>query len=169
MEYAPWVKSPGVTSLKLQDSLSNCLLFACVIKIFLSCQFAGIADATTRHIASLVARQKKSPPKRKTRLTTCRPESEPVVPHFIRTQIKELLSGYPSGLLGSMFSLAFHRRFGQELSYGKLRFKSLGHLLESMSDIVRIEDMRGGGYRVYGKTNDKVNLGMLNAVDFSLP
>lgn len=123
----------------------------------------GIADAATRHIASLVARQKKSAPKRKTRPATYRPEREPVVPHFIRTQIKELLSGYPSGLLGSMFALAFHRRFGQELSYEKLRFKSLGHLLESMSDIVRIEDMRGGGYRVYGKTNDKVNLGVKTA------
>ena len=116
-----------------------------------------------------MARQKKSAPKRKTRPTTYRPEREPVVPHFIRTQIKELLSGYPSGLLGSMFALAFHRRFGQELSYEKLRFKSLGHLLESMSDVVRIEDMRGGGYRVYGKTNDKVNLGMLNSVDFFWP
>ena len=107
-----------------------------------------------------MARQKKSTTKRKTRLTTYHPEPVPVVPHFIRTQIKELLSGYPSGLLGSMFALAFHRRFGQELSYEKLRFKSLGHLLESLTDIVRIEDMRGGGYRVYGKANDKVNLGM---------
>ena len=115
-----------------------------------------------------MARQKKSAPKRKTRPATYRPEREPVVPHFIRTQIKELLSGYPSGLLGSMFALAFHRRFGQELSYEKLRFKSLGHLLESMSDVVRIEDMRGGGYRVYGKTNDKVNLGMLNSVSESV-
>ena len=59
-----------------------------------------------------------------------------------------------------MFALAFNRRFGQELNYEKLRFKSLSHLLESISDIVRIEDMRGGGFRVYGKGSDKVNLGM---------
>ena len=121
---------------------------------------SGIADATTRHIASLVARQKKTSSKRKTRVTTFHPEPTPVVPHFIRTQIKELVSSYPSGLLGSMFALAFNRRFGQELNYDKLRFKSLGHLLDSISDIVKIEDMRGGGYRVYGRGNDKVNLGM---------
>lgn len=128
---------------------------------YISClSNSGIADATTRHIASLVARQKKTSSKRKTRVTTYHPEPAPVVPHFIRTQIKELLSGYPSGLLGSMFAVAFSRRFGQELNYDKLRFSSLGHLLKSISDIVRIEDMRGGGYRVYGKRNDAVNLGM---------
>lgn len=59
-----------------------------------------------------------------------------------------------------MFGIAFSRRFGQELNYEKLRFKSLGHLLESIPDIARIENMRGGGYRVYGKANDAVNLGM---------
>ncbi|XP_068695369.1 tudor domain-containing protein 5-like isoform X2 [Montipora foliosa] len=120
----------------------------------------GIADAATRHIASLVERQKKTSPKRKTRLTTYRPESLPVVPHFIRTQIKELLSSYPSGLLGSMFCIAFNRRFGQELNYSTLRFQSLGHLLESIPDIARIEDMKGRrGFRVYGRGVD-VNLGV---------
>ena len=124
----------------------------------------GIADAATRHIASLVERQKKTSPKRKTRLTTYRPESLPVVPHFIRTQIKELLSSYPSGLLGSMFCIAFNRRFGQELNYSTLRFQSLGHLLESIPDIARIEDMKGRrGFRVYGRGVD-VNLGMYTAV-----
>lgn len=121
---------------------------------------SGIADAATRHIASLVARQKKSTAKRRTRVTSHRPEPTPVVPYFIRMQIRELLSGYPSGLLGSMFAIAYNRRFGQELDYNRLRFKSLGHLLESVPDIVRIEDMRGGGYRVYGKGNEAVNLGM---------
>lgn len=119
----------------------------------------GIADATTRHIASLVARQKKSSAKRKTRLTTYHPEPTPIVPHFLRTQIRELLSQYPSGILGSMFAVAFSRRFGQELNYERLKFKSLSHLLESVSDIVRIEDMRGGGYRVYGKGNALDNSG----------
>ena len=93
-------------------------------------------------------------------MTTYHPEPDPVVPHFIRTQVKELLASYPSGLLGSMFVTAFSRRFGQELDFAKLRFKSLGHLLESIPDIARIEDMRGGGYRVYGKRNLAVNLGM---------
>ncbi|XP_078343727.1 tudor domain-containing protein 5-like isoform X2 [Oculina patagonica] len=120
----------------------------------------GIADATTRHIASLVARQKKSSAKRKTRVTTYRPEPIPIVPHFIRMRIKELLSQFPSGILGSMFAIAFKRRFGEELIYERLRFKSLGHLLESVPDIVRIEDMKGGGYRVYGKGNEVVNSGI---------
>ncbi|KAJ7334434.1 P granule organization [Desmophyllum pertusum] len=40
----------------------------------------GIADAATRHIASLVARQKKSTAKRRTRVTSHRPEPTPVVP-----------------------------------------------------------------------------------------
>ncbi|XP_029197826.2 tudor domain-containing protein 5-like isoform X1 [Acropora millepora] len=121
----------------------------------------GIADASTRHIANLVERQKRTSPKRKTRLTTYRPESAPVVPHFVRTQIKELLSNYPSGLLGSMFAIAFSRRFGKELNYNALRFHSLGHLLESIPDIARVEDMRGGGLRVYGKgiaINSVVNM-----------
>ena len=99
----------------------------------------------------MVERQKRTSPKRKTRLTTYRPESAPVVPHFVRTQIKELLNNYPSGLLGSMFAIAFSRRFGKELNYNALRFRSLGHLLESIPDIARVEDMRGGGLRVYGK------------------
>lgn len=112
---------------------------------------SGIADATTRHIASLVARQKKHSTKRKTRLTSYRPEPAPIVPHILRTQITELLSQYPSGLLGSMLNVAFSRRFGQELNYERLKFKSLRNLLESIFDIVRIEEMRGGSYRVYGK------------------
>lgn len=119
---------------------------------------SGIADATTRHIASLVARQKKPSTKRKTRLTSYHPEPAPVVPHIIRTQITELLSQYPSGLLGSMFAVAFNRRFGQELNYERLKFKSLRNLLESIFDIVRIEEMRGGCYRVYGKGNALDNL-----------
>lgn len=111
----------------------------------------GIPDATTRHIARLVARQKKSSPRRKKRLTSYQPEQAPVLPHFIRTQIKELLTGYPSGLLGSMFAAAFKRRFGEEINYKRLEFKSLNQLLEAIPDIVEIEHMRGGGFRVYGK------------------
>lgn len=64
-----------------------------------------------------------------------------------------------------MFATAFSRRFGQELNYNALRFHSLGHLLESIPDIARIEDMRGGGFRVYGK-GITINLGMcINGVD----
>lgn len=111
----------------------------------------GIPDATTRHIARLVARQRKSSPRRKTRLTSYQPEQTPVLPHFIRTKIKELLVGYPSGLLGSMFAVAFKRRFGEEIYYNRLGFKSLNHLLEAVPDIVEVERMRGGGFRVYGK------------------
>ena len=58
-----------------------------------------------------------------------------------------------------MFAVAFKRRFGQELNYERLRFKSLGDLLESVPDIVRIENMRGGGYRVYGKGYQAENSG----------
>ena len=58
-----------------------------------------------------------------------------------------------------MFAVAFKRRFGQELNYERLKFKSLCHLLETIPDIVRIEDMRGGGYRVYGKGNAPNNSG----------
>ena len=58
-----------------------------------------------------------------------------------------------------MFAVAFNRRFGQELNYERLKFKSLGHLLESINDIVRIEDIQGGVYRVYGKRNTLDNSG----------
>ena len=61
------------------------------------------------------------------------------------------MTAYPSGLLGSMFCIAFSRRFGQELKFDKMGFKSLAGLLSSVSDIVQVEQMRGGGFRVYGK------------------
>ena len=130
------------------------------ISLFI-CFQSGIPDATTRHIARLVARQKKSSPRRKKRLTSYQPEQAPVLPHFIRTQIKELLTGYPSGLLGSMFAAAFKRRFGEEINYKRLEFKSLSQLLEAIPDIVEIEHMRGGGFRVYGKCFETDNSGKI--------
>lgn len=50
-----------------------------------------------------------------------------------------------------MFAVAFKRRFGAEINYNRLGFKSLNHLLKAVPDIVEVEHMRGGGFRVYGK------------------
>lgn len=82
------------------------------------------------------------------------------MPHFIRMRIKELLSQYPAGILGSMFAIAFKRRFGEELNYERLRFKSLGHLLGSIPDIAKMDNFQGGGYRIYGRENEVINSGM---------
>lgn len=60
-----------------------------------------------------------------------------------------------------MFAAAFKRRFGEEINYKRLEFKSLCQLLEAIPDIVEIEHMRGGGFRVYGKRFETDNSGKI--------
>ena len=110
----------------------------------------GIADDNTRHIARLVARQKSRKPKsRRTTVAIQKYVPKPTVPYYVRTCVKELLSTYPAGILGPAFCNTFHQRFGRELDYARHGFKSLGEFLRALPDIVTIEHMKGGGFRVY--------------------
>lgn len=86
----------------------------------------------------------------------------------MRTCVKQLLAAYPSGLLGSMFCSAYCQRFGQELDYARHSFKSLGDFLRALPDIVKIEHMQGGGFRVIplatassSKSQDNVKKGKI--------
>jgi hypothetical protein len=76
----------------------------------------------------------------------------PDVPHYIRTKIKELLTYYPSGILGSRFCEAYFRHFHSNLDPKKLGFSMLQDLLNSLPIIAKIVNIKGGGYRVHGKT-----------------
>ena len=110
----------------------------------------GIADEKTRHIASLVARQKSKKPKsRRTTVAIQRHVPKPTVPYYMRTYVKQLLSAHPGGVLSTMFCSTYERRFGQKLDYARHGFMSLGEFLRALSDIVEIEHMKGGGFRVF--------------------
>ncbi|XP_013402320.1 tudor domain-containing protein 5 isoform X2 [Lingula anatina] len=117
----------------------------------------GVADESTKHIERLVSRQvakkSKRPSRRPPPRRPPRPPQQPTVPPFLRVRIRELLTSYPSGLLGSSFGHAFLKRFGQNLPYNRRGFKSISDLLRSIPDIVDIEELRGGGFRLHAKTS----------------
>lgn len=75
----------------------------------------------------------------------------PTVPALLRGQIRELLFAYPSGLLGSNFDLAFSRRFGQQLNHNRMGFNTQLDLLKSINDIVEVELLATGGYKLHGR------------------
>ncbi|EDO42256.1 predicted protein [Nematostella vectensis] len=110
----------------------------------------GIVDEASQRVASLIAKQKKAPKKsRATHVISVRPSLPPNVPYFTRSKIKELLSFYPSGLLGAMFPQAYERHCKHALDVKGIGFGSSQELLRSIPDIARIEQIKGGGYRVY--------------------
>ncbi|XP_048587343.1 tudor domain-containing protein 5 isoform X2 [Nematostella vectensis] len=110
----------------------------------------GIVDEASQRVASLIAKQRKAPKKsRATHVISVRPSLPPNVPYFTRSKIKELLSFYPSGLLGAMFPQAYERHCKHALDVKGIGFGSSQELLRSIPDIARIEQMKGGGYRVY--------------------
>ncbi|XP_077983069.1 tudor domain-containing protein 5-like [Glandiceps talaboti] len=132
----------------------------------------GVADDTTKHIASLVARQRVSKRRgrgrgsgRSGRVSFVRRippppprgpakpviAQEPSVPAHVRNKIKELLTLYPNGLLGSSFNIAFARRFGHHIDFNAMGFKSLGPLLNSLTGLVRVEQLSSGGFKIFGK------------------
>jgi len=118
----------------------------------------GIADQTSEHIARLVAKQRKESKRRATYVVRKKPLQEPSVPPFIRGKIKLLLMYYPNGILGSSFLSAFSRHFEIPLDFKRLGFSLLLDLLKSIPDIARVENIKTGGYRVYGKHFDVVIL-----------
>lgn len=85
-----------------------------------------------------------------------RPIQAPLVHHHLQVQIKELLASYPSGLLASMFCSAFKRRFGEELDFKKLGFKTLVGFLQVIPT-VNVVTMVSGEYRVFGLGTKSLN------------
>ncbi|XP_070575119.1 tudor domain-containing protein 5-like isoform X2 [Ptychodera flava] len=134
----------------------------------------GVADVTTKHIASLVSRQKISksrrgrgrgrggrgypsfvrripPPPPRGPIKPLMAVDLPTVPAHLRAKVKELLFLYPNGLLGSSFNTAFARRFGHHINFTAMGFKSLGDILKALPDLVTIQPLGGGGFKLFGK------------------
>ncbi|NXK10648.1 TDRD5 protein, partial [Herpetotheres cachinnans] len=115
----------------------------------------AIADETTKAIAKLVARQRKSARARKTvavRANAAAPSNNPqsfprrgrapVLPATVKAELQDLLSSSPLLLLD--FDKAFFRRFGRAFQYTQYGFLSMFDVLRSVSDIVVVEQTRAG-------------------------
>ncbi|XP_066293726.1 tudor domain-containing protein 5-like isoform X2 [Branchiostoma lanceolatum] len=115
----------------------------------------AVVDEDTQRVASLVAKQRESRPRRLyERRSQPRPRPllpAPTVPAGIRTQVKQLLASYPSGIPSSAFNTAFGRRFGSQINYTKLGYKSMGELLRALRDIILIRPQAGNTFRIYGR------------------
>ncbi|XP_028407750.1 tudor domain-containing protein 5-like isoform X2 [Dendronephthya gigantea] len=108
----------------------------------------GIADESSKHIAKLVSRQQVNASKSR-RIHKASINTKPlVVPDSFRRNVKELLSVYPNGVLGSSFNEVYARHYGEELSHSNLGFKSMSMLLNAINDIATIVKNPKGGYRV---------------------
>ena len=115
---------------------------------YLQLNISGIADDSSKHIAKLVSRQRVNGSKSR-RISSAPISTKPlVVPDRFRRNIKELLSVYPNGVLGSALCQAYSRHYGEELSHSKLGFKSTSQLLNALQDIARIVKNPRGGFRV---------------------
>ncbi|XP_053929663.1 tudor domain-containing protein 5 isoform X2 [Cuculus canorus] len=110
----------------------------------------AIADETTKGIANLVARQKKSVksrknvaafPCRKTR-SLPRKANVPVLPVTVKAELQDLLSSSP--LLLVNFDKAYLRRFGRPFRYTQYGFVSIFEVLKSVSDIIVVEQTKAG-------------------------
>ncbi|XP_009461877.1 PREDICTED: tudor domain-containing protein 5 [Nipponia nippon] len=115
----------------------------------------AIADETTKAIAKLVARQRRSTRARKSAATKTdavfpskNPQSfprrgrAPVLPATVKAELQDLLSSSPLLLLD--FDKAFFRRFGRAFQYTQYGFFSMFEVLRSMSDIIAVEQTRAG-------------------------
>ncbi|XP_074007865.1 tudor domain-containing protein 5 [Numenius arquata] len=115
----------------------------------------AIADETTKAIAKLVARQKRSararrsaPGKANAASPSKNPHSfpqrgrAPVLPATVKAELQDLLSSSPLLLLD--FDKAFFRRFGRAFRYTQYGFSSMCEVLRSVSDIIVVEQTRAG-------------------------
>lgn len=110
--------------------------------------YLGIADNSSKHIAKLVSRQRVNSSKSRRILKAPISTKPLVVPDHFRRNIKELLSVYPNGVLGSTFTQAYTRHYGEELNCSRLGFKSMSQLLNALQDIVIVTKNPNGGFRV---------------------
>ncbi|XP_074952998.1 tudor domain-containing protein 5 isoform X2 [Phalacrocorax aristotelis] len=115
----------------------------------------AIADETTKSIAKLVARQRRSARARKSAAVKadaaspsknpqCFPQRgrAPVLPATVKDELQDLLSSSPLLLLD--FDKAFFRRFGRAFQYTQYGFFSMFEVLRSVSDIIAVEQTKAG-------------------------
>ncbi|XP_062458282.1 tudor domain-containing protein 5 isoform X1 [Pezoporus occidentalis] len=115
----------------------------------------AIADETTKAIAKLVARQRRSAKERKSAAVRTdaisshkNPQSfprrgkAPTLPATVKAELQDLLSSSPLLLLD--FHNAFFRRFGRVFEYTQYGFFSMSEVLKSVSDIIVVEQTKAG-------------------------
>ena len=117
------------------------------------------ADEATKHIQSLVSRQKLDPKKKyavlQKRPRTQRhfsasyrthgpPQPAPLVSAYVIGQIKQLLRCHTDGLPLTHFNSVFSRKYGASLNFKRFGFDSLYELLSSLRDVVRIQELQEG-------------------------
>ncbi|NXW13422.1 TDRD5 protein, partial [Circaetus pectoralis] len=115
----------------------------------------AIADETTKAVAKLVARQRRSVRARKRAAAKAgaassskNPQSSPrrgrapILPATVKAELQDLLSSSPLLLLD--FDKAFFRRFGRAFQYTQYGFFSIFEVLRSVSDIIAVEQTRAG-------------------------
>lgn len=150
------VKNNSIQFLSLTDlsdawTVDNTVMFLQIPKFSHSSCYLGVANEATRHVAKLVEKQKKpSKPRKRTLIAVSRrPVPVPLVNHHLQSQVKELLTAYPSGLLSNMFCSAFRRRFGEELDFRKVGFRTIEELLRAIPGIT-VTIMPSGESRIFG-------------------
>ncbi|KAM7336105.1 hypothetical protein ACRRTK_004598 [Alexandromys fortis] len=112
----------------------------------------AIPDESTKGIASLVAKQRRSHKVRnsiqKGRTSICsgrvpyRGRVPPILPAFVKSELKDLLAFSP--VLLSDFEKAFARRFGRSFQYMQYGFLSMFEVLSAASDVISVEQTRAG-------------------------
>ncbi|XP_049664055.1 tudor domain-containing protein 5 isoform X2 [Accipiter gentilis] len=115
----------------------------------------AIADETTKAVAKLVARQRRSARARKRAAAKAgaasssknpqsspRRDRAPILPATVKAELQDLLSSSPLLLLD--FDKAFFRRFGRAFQYTQYGFFSIFEVLRSVSDIIAVEQTRAG-------------------------
>lgn len=123
------------------------------------------ADEATKHIQSLVSRQKLDPKKKYAVLRNKQSSRyqgsagsrnrghgpappPPLVSAYVLGQIKQLLRCHTDGLPLTHFNNVFSKKYGQSLNFRRFGFGSLHELLYSLKDVVRLQELQGGEWWV---------------------
>lgn len=119
------------------------------------------ADETTKHIQSLVSKQKVNNKNKyavyrqkrngqrsfqysgqqhqRNQSQTNPAPAPPMVPAYLRNQIQDFFKSFPNGLGIMQFDGAFGRIYGTRINFRNYGFPNLFELLKSMPDIVRVQ------------------------------
>lgn len=112
----------------------------------------GVPDASSRHIASLVAKQRSSKPysdikassnppsssKRTVTPSSCVPHKAKQVPSSFEIKMRQLMLAHQEGLPLLEFQEVFHRRFGYYVNITSWGFTNITQAFESMKDVVKL-------------------------------
>ena len=130
------------------------------------------ADETTKHIEKLVSKQRVSNKKKyavyRSRRVYCPPRMfqgtnryppqnlpknqtppQPVVPAYVRKQMKELFRSFPNGIPVMHLDSAFSRIYGTGINYRHYGFQNQYEFLQSLKDVVKVEEYDRGEWRVF--------------------